>query len=157
MTATAMQTPFTVRVTRIIRAPRERVFEAWINPDLRRQWWKHGQGLRECTVDAKAGGRYRMTQIGGCDREQGGNPDFEWVMQGEFLEVARPSRIVFTWNVNHTPPVLNNRVTIDLREVPGGTEVHLTHEGLLTEYLRDGTNEGWTSLLEHIAGLLETH
>ena len=28
-----------LRVSRFVRAPRERVFEAWIRPELRREWW----------------------------------------------------------------------------------------------------------------------
>jgi uncharacterized protein YndB with AHSA1/START domain len=145
----------TVRVSRVIRAPRERVFEAWVDPDLRRKWWRHGSGLKVCAIDARPGGRYRMTQIGGCPEEIQPDVNFEWIMDGEFLEVVRPSRIVFTWNVNHDPPVVNNRVTIELREVPGGTEVTLTHEGLPSEQLRDGTDDGWTSLMESMARLLE--
>jgi len=156
MTAAPKSAPLTIKVSRLIRAPRERVFEAWTHPDLRRKWWQHGQGLAACDINARPGGRYRMTQIGGSCEEFPVPSDFEWVMEGEFLEVTRPSRLVFTWNVNHNPPVVNNRVTIDLREVPGGTEVTITHEGIETPQLRDGTHEGWSSLLDSMAEVLAT-
>ena len=59
----------TVRVSRIIHAPRDRVFQAWLDPELRRQWWvTHGNGrLATCEIDARVGGKYRQSQIGGCD------------------------------------------------------------------------------------------
>lgn len=149
-------TDLIVRVQRLIRAPRERVFDAWLRPELRRRWWVTGrpEGLHVCEIDARVGGRYVMKQIGSCDRDAL-DPDYEWTMEGEFVELVRPERIVFTWNVNHDPPVTNNRVTIELREVPGGTQVTLTHEGCPTPRLRDGTDEGWTALLGHMAALLE--
>ena len=155
MNAAQSESLFTIHLTRVIRAPRDRVFEAWVNPDLRRQWWHHGNGLSVCDLDPRPGGRYRMVQIGGCEEEHDVPANFEWVMAGEFVEVVRPSRIVFTWNVNHSPPVVNNRVSIDLIEVPGGTELRLTHEGRLTPEMRDGTREGWTRLVASIADLLE--
>lgn len=155
MTTTQSDRLFTLRVSRIIRASRERVFEAWVNPDLRRQWWVNGRGLSACDIDASVGGKYRMVQVGTCSEEFNVDPDFEWVMAGEFLELVRPSRIVFTWGVNHTPPVTNHRVTIDLREVPGGTELTLVHEGIMSAAMRDGTHEGWTVLVKAIGELLE--
>lgn len=144
-----------VRVSRIIRGPRERVFEAWLKPEIRRQWWvtHSGEGLTSCEIEARVGGRYCQKQIGGCSEEP--DPNFEWIMEGEFVEIVEPERLVFTWNVNHDPPVVDSRVTIEFKEVAEGTEVVLTHEGLATAQLRDGTHEGWTKLLGHIAEVLE--
>ncbi len=147
----------TVRVSRIIHAPRDRVFQAWLDPKLRRQWWvTHGDGrLATCEIDARVDGRYRQSQIGGCDDEPDVDPNFEWIMYGEFVEIVEPERLVFTWNVNHDPPIVGNHVMIEFNEVAGGTEVVLTHEGLTTTQLRDGTQKGWTTLLGHMAELLE--
>ncbi|MFN8421832.1 MAG: SRPBCC domain-containing protein [Phycisphaerae bacterium] len=154
MNASKAQSPPVVRVTRVIRAPRERVFDAWVRPELRRQWWIAGgkPALTTCELDARPGGRYCMKQRGGCTDEA---PDFEWEMEGQFVEVDRPRRLVFTWNVNHQPPVVDSRVTIDFNDVPGGTEIVLVHERLDTAALRDGTHDGWTHLIGHMAELLE--
>ena len=146
-----------VNVSRFIRAPRERVFDAWTNPELRRQWWRthSGENLTTCDVDARVGGRYCMKQIGsGCD-SPGDDPNYEWIMEGEFLEVDPPRKLVFTWNVNHDPPSVDERVTIEFREVEGGTDVSIKHEGILSPTMRDGTDEGWTTLLKAVAELLE--
>ncbi len=150
-------TDLTVNVSRVIHAPRERVFEAWIRPELRRKWWDTGrpEGLSVCEIDARVGGRYRMHQVGGCDDLPDLDPNYEWIMEGEFVEIVPPERLVFTWNVNHHPPVVNERVTIEFRAIEGGTEVNLTHVGIKLAPTRDGTEKGWTELLGHIAKLLE--
>ena len=146
-----------VKVSRFIRAPRTRVFDAWVKPELRRQWWRthSGGGLSHCEVDARVGGRYCMKQIGsGCDSPDE-DPNYEWIMQGEFLEVDPPRKLVFTWNVNHVPPSVDERVTVEFREVEGGTEVTLRHEGIRSSEMREGTEGGWTTHLEAIAKCLE--
>ncbi len=146
-----------VHVSRFIRAPRERVFEAWIKPELRRQWWysDKGEQLTSCEIDARVGGRYCQQQIGGCDASDTAN-DYEWIMEGEFTEVVSPERLVFTWNVNHPDEPPNEEiVTVEFAEVEGGTEVVIKHEGIVSTRLRDGTEEGWTKLLESQASVLE--
>ncbi len=147
-----------VRISRWIRAPRERVFEAWLDPRLRRQWWATGrpEGLSVCDIDARVGGRYCMKQVGSCDSSLDVDRNYEWVMEGEFLEIVRPERIVFTWHVNHlNEPAGKERVTIELREADGGTQLTLTHEGILSPRLRDGTEQGWSELIVHLSDLAE--
>ena len=147
-----------VRVSRFVRAPRERVFEAWIRPELRRKWWGTGrpEGLSVCEIDARVGGRYCMKQTGSCDESPDVGSDYEWIMQGEFLEVDAPRRLVFTWEVNHpNEPKSDERVTVEFREAEGGTDVTITHEGILSGRLRDGTERGWTKLLETLGAVVE--
>lgn len=155
MTATE---PTHLTVTRLIRAPREKVFQAWIDPALRRRWWSFGgKGkLSVCEIDARVGGAYRMHQVGGCDGDVAGYPpDYEWIMSGEFVEITPPERLVFTWNVNHREePVVDQRVTVELRETPEGTALTLTHSGVMSTKMRDGTHRGWSALVENIAGML---
>ncbi len=145
-----------VHVSRFIRAPRERVFEAWIKPELRRQWWQSDKGehLTACEIDARFGGRYCQKQIGGCDASDAAG-DYEWIMEGEFTEIVPPERLVFTWNVNHPDEPPNEEiVTVEFAEAEGGTEVVIKHEGIVSTRLRDGTEEGWTKLLERQADVL---
>jgi uncharacterized protein YndB with AHSA1/START domain len=145
-----------LRVSQVIPALPQRVFDAWIQPELRRRWWFVDRGFRltHCEIDARVGGRYCMKQVGGGE-ELGVPPGFEWIMEGRFLEVDAPRRLVFTWNVNHTPPVVDERVTVEFRAVPGGTEVTITHENIGSAAMRDATEGGWTELLEIQARVLE--
>ena len=150
-------TKLSVRVSQEIRAPREKVFDAWMKPELRRKWWDTGrpEGLHVCEIDARVGGRYCMKQIGSPDMPEGFDPDYEWVMDGEFVEITRPSRLVFTWNVNHRPPERDGVVTIDFEEITGGTRVTIVHENLPTPKQRDDTSKGWIHMLAKLGEVVE--
>lgn len=73
--------------TRVISAPRERVYAAWTTPELLAKWWGP-QGFtntfHEC--DLRPGGRWRYTMHG----PDGTNYENESV----FVELARPERVV---------------------------------------------------------------
>lgn len=78
-----------VCIEEVFDARRERVFDAWINPDLLAQWFApHGCTLHIASIDVRAGGSYHW-----CIR----NPEFGpcWSI-GTYLEVTRPERLVFT-------------------------------------------------------------
>ncbi len=151
-------TEMTVCVSRLIKAPRQRVFDSWVKPELRRKWWLTESGdevLKRCEIDARVGGRYFQSQIGNCEESDAGD-NYEWTMEGEFLEFVEPERLVFTWNVNHPDePPTDERVTIEFTEVEGGTEVTIIHRGILKSHLRDGTEKGWTTALETQANVLQ--
>ena len=160
MNAPNAQSPETlsVRVSRFIRAPRQRVFDAWLKPEIRRKWWFTSRGPvpTACEIDARIGGSYCIKQIGSDCDTPGIAADYEWIMQGEFLEIDAPQRLVFTWNVNHPgEPISDEHVTVEFTEAKGGTDVVITHEGILSTKLRDGTEEGWTKLLELLAPVME--
>jgi uncharacterized protein YndB with AHSA1/START domain len=81
----------TIRVTRDFDAPVERVFRAWVDPDLFVQWV--GPRDIESTVDhwdARTGGSWRYVSRRG---------DEEFAFHGCFHEVRPSSRLVqtFTW------------------------------------------------------------
>src|SRR5215204_6352351 len=61
MTGTEQETM--LRVSRRFDAPRERVFDAWTNPDVLRSWWAAGPDWKTPTaeVDARPGGSYRLS------------------------------------------------------------------------------------------------
>jgi uncharacterized protein YndB with AHSA1/START domain len=150
--------PLLVSVRRFIRAPRERVFDAWVNPEIRRRWWLNarGEGPIECSIDPRKGGRYTIRQIGGGDCTEALDDRYEWTMTGEFLEFDPPRRLVFTWKVNHVDEAPSDeRVTVEFLELPDGTEIAIQHEGILSERLRAGTDRGWTTLLGIMADVLE--
>jgi len=153
---TTTQRNIKLSVSRVIKAPREKVFRAWLDPKIRQQWWTNekNEGPISCEIDGRTGGAYRITQTH--DSDEHPEPDgFIWIMDGEFLEVTPHERIVFTWNVNHTvEPIKDQRVTVEFEEVEGGTNVTITHEGVMSENIADGTRQGWTGLLENIAAVM---
>ncbi len=74
--------------TRVINAPRERVFKAWTDPDHLAQWWGP-KGFRNTfeVFDMRPGGVWRFVMHG---------PDgVDYKNKNVFVEVVKPERIVF--------------------------------------------------------------
>jgi len=76
-------------ISRIIDAPRQKIFRAWTEPALLVQWWgPHGMTTPECEMDLWVGGQFRTLM-----RAPDGN---EYPTMGVFLEIFAPQRLVFT-------------------------------------------------------------
>ncbi len=140
-----------VRLTRLIRAPREKVYDAWLDPAVRQLWWCASPEMKagRCEIDAKVGGQYAVGMIG---------PDgTEYVARGEFMTLDRPSRIQFTWTWDHDPAFGgNSQVTIDFHETTHhdapATELVLLHERLDTPHARSEHTTGWLGCLRALGG-----
>lgn len=131
-----------VQVTRRFEASPERVFDAWLDPETAGKWLfatATGQMVR-AEVDARVGGSFIFT-----DRRDG--QDIEHM--GEYLEIERPRRLVFTFAVTGFLHLVT-RVTIEIVPVGTGCELTLTHDGVLPEY-ESRTKMGWGKLLEKLA------
>ena len=84
-------------LTRTFDAPRERVFEAWTDPKQLAQWWGPiGFTNPVCEMDVRPGGRYRIVMRSPEDQD--------YPIDGEFLEIVKPSRLVMTMDVREHPP-----------------------------------------------------
>jgi len=143
-----MSAPTTVSlsVTRHFTASAERVFDAWLDPQKAGKWLfatPTGQMVR-VEIDAKVGGKFNFT-----DRRNG--EDIQHV--GEYLEIDRPRRLVFTFMVPKFSQV-STRVTIDIVPAGTGCDLTLSHDGVLPEW-QSRTASGWTTLLGSLAGVVE--
>lgn len=141
MTAEA---PVKVRVTRRFSAPPERVFDAWLDPEKAGRFLyatEEGEMVR-VEIDARVGGRYSIVE-----RRDG--QDVEHT--GEYLEIDRPHRLVFTLQV----PLYSeevDRVTIDIEPADSGCELTLVHE--TSPEWAEQSGEGWRIILDSLAGAL---
>lgn len=136
-----------LRVTHHFNASAERVFDAWLNPVTAGKWLfttPTGQMTR-VEIDAHVGGRFLFV-----DRRNG--EDIEHV--GEYLEIDRPSRLVFTFAVPKFSSQ-STRVSIDIVSAGGGCELTLTHEGVLPEWA-SRTQKGWGLILDALANSLDS-
>lgn len=139
-----------LKLRRIFKASRERVFEAWTQPHFIRQWLggESSQPLK-AEIDLRTGGQYRI-QI----HPQGRQPF--WVI-GTYHEVIVPEKLVFSWLFEGNSPETNETlVTVEFNELHGETEVILFHQKFQEIEFRDLNQMGWTSCLESLATLLET-
>jgi uncharacterized protein YndB with AHSA1/START domain len=131
----------TVRVTRQFKASPERVFDAWLRPDAVRVWMlPASEQVVRVEVEARVGGRFNFVVL-----RQG--EEVEHV--GEYLELARPHRLAFTWGAPRYSKELT-RVSIDLEPSGTGTRLTLTHEGVFEDFI-SRTEAGWGRILDAMA------
>ena len=141
-----------LRITRTLEAPRERVFRAWTRPETLTRWFsptaRHVTRVPE--LDARVGGRYAI------EMELEGKV---YRVSGTYREVRFPDRLVFTWRWEKEPDhgdVGETRVTIELHERGGRTELVLTHEGFENPKPREEHEQGWAGCLAGLKRFLET-
>lgn len=140
-----------VRVERVIRASRERVFRAWTDAAVVKDWFApEGFTIPDASVDARPGGGFRVRM-----RAPDGT---EHVAFGTFRRVEAPALLEFTWSweapAGDEPD--ETRVTVELTaEEGGGTRVVLVHEGFATVEERASHEDGWTSCVQRLVILME--
>lgn len=125
-----------------IDATPETVFAFFTEPSKITRWL-----CTEATLDPRPGGINHQTHPG-----EDGDPNGPYSMQGEFVEVSHPSRVVFTWGfVGSTVGVHPGTSTVDVTFEPerGGTKVRLEHRDVPESAAQDYT-DGWTTLLERL-------
>jgi uncharacterized protein YndB with AHSA1/START domain len=77
---------------RVIDAPRKQIWRAWTEPEQLVRWWtKPGwqAPLSSVEMDVRAGGVFRLTSVS----DDGSR---EVALDGRFLDVVKPERLVFT-------------------------------------------------------------
>jgi uncharacterized protein YndB with AHSA1/START domain len=127
-----------------VAATPERVFQALAGSEVTEWWVRPGVfDTREWTGEARVGGRWRASGVGG------GGP---YVLEGEFLEVDPPHRLVHTWRPGGAPPTApTTTVTYLLEPVQGGTRVTLRHSGFAARQVCENTCIGWETSFERLA------
>lgn len=140
-----VETAPVVRVTRRFDASAERVFDAWLHPQTAGKWlFATPTGQMTCVqIDARVGGKFLLVRRDGEDVQH----------IGEYLEIDRPRRLVFTFKVPKYSAE-NTRVSVDIVPDGAGCNLTLTHEHVLPEWA-DRTKQGWTMILGGLAGQLE--
>ncbi len=136
-----------LRIARTFPASRQRVFEAFTEPELLKQWWgPAGFSLPKATVDFRVGGAYRF----GMQPPQG---DLMYLV-GTFREIKRPERLVYTWVWEGAPPESQTVVTVEFREVEGNTEVVVTQEPFPNDEARQQHVFGWEGGFDRLTEIL---
>lgn len=149
---------FMLTQTRVIRAPRERVYQAWTTPETLEKWF--GPAGRHCpsaSLDVRVGGAYRIEVVPddlppGTEGED--CAERRTAAVGSYTQVVPNELLQFTWSADWNPGE-QSLVTVSLKDVPGGTEVTILHENFNNEASRDGHNQGWIGCLDKLAGMLE--
>jgi uncharacterized protein YndB with AHSA1/START domain len=130
-------------ITHAFDAAVERVFDAWLDPQVARRFLfatPTGEMIR-AEVDAKVGGKFVFV-----DRR----PDMGDVLHtGEYLEIDRPHRLAFTFGVPQYNPDFT-RVLVEFAPTSGGgCNVTLTHSDVPAEWA-ERSRQGWGMILESL-------
>lgn len=134
----ATTTTMTLQVTRSFDVSPERVFDAWLDPEMARRFLfatPTGEMVR-VQIDARVGGKFVIVRRTDSD-------DVEHV--GEYLAIERPRHLVFTFAVPKFSAQFT-QVTIDIAPSDQGCVLTLTHEGVPPEWA-ERTQEGWGMIL----------
>jgi uncharacterized protein YndB with AHSA1/START domain len=150
-----------LQVRRTFAAPRERVFEAWLDPELLRQWLTGPRGRSpHAEVDARVGGGFRISMTSRFGDLWALLPGQTGVvyMVGRYLEITCPERLVFTVGWEEFPTIHLDReattVTVEFHERGEETELVLTHERQPSRRVRAFHSYGWKGSLRKLDRVL---
>ena len=139
----------TVRLHRVLRAPPERVYRAFLDADAMAKWLPpNGFTGKVHHMDAKVGGTFKMSFT---NFSSGGSHSFG----GEYLELVPFERIRYTDKFDD--PNLPGEIlaTISLKQVSCGTELNVVQEGLPEVIPVEACYLGWQESLTLLAKLVE--
>lgn len=139
----------TIRLHRVLRAPPERVYRAFLDPEAMVKWLPpNGFTGKVHHLEARVGGTYRMSFT---NFTTGHGHAFG----GEYLELVPPRRIRHTdeFDDPNLPGVM--QVTVSLEPVSVGTELHVVQEGVPEVIPAEACYQGWQESLALLAKLVE--
>lgn len=139
----------TVRCHRVLRAPAERVYRAFIDPDAMSKWIPpHGFTAKVHHMDARVGGSYRMSftnfSTGQCH-----------AFGGEYLEIVPEQWLLYTDRFDDPGLPGEMRTSVRFDPVSVGTEVHIEQSGIPEMIPIEACYLGWQESLALLALLVE--
>lgn len=133
----------------MLQAPRERVWREWTEPDRFAAWLGGAEGEvppSSVAMDVRVGGAWRLTI-----RMRDG--EMSW--QGEYREIVKPERIVFTLSDQPPPDAVPALVLVELGDVgEGGTEMRFEQRGSLSPAQAAAARYAWSRSFDCLAGRL---
>jgi uncharacterized protein YndB with AHSA1/START domain len=141
--------PSTIRLHRVLRAPPERIYRAFLDPDAMAKWLPpDGFTGKVHHMDARVGGSYKMsfTNFSG-----GGSHSFG----GKYLELVPNERIRHTDEFDDPNLPGTMQVTVVLKKVSMGTDVSIAQEGIPDAIPAEACYLGWQESLVLLAKLVE--
>ena len=139
----------TIRLHRVLRAPAQRIYRAFLDPDAMSKWLPpNGFTGKVHEMDARVGGSYRMSFT---NFSNGQSHSFG----GEYLELAPGERIVHTDRFDDPNLPGTMKVTLSLKPVSCGTEVSIVQEGVPDLIPAEACYLGWQESLVLLGKLVE--
>jgi uncharacterized protein YndB with AHSA1/START domain len=139
----------TVILQRVLRAPPERIYRAFLEADALARWLPpYGFTCKVHQLEAKVGGSFRMTFS---NFGKGGGHSFG----GEYLELVPNERLRYTDTFDDPNLPGEIQVTVELRKVLCGTEIQIVQGGIPEVIPVEMCYLGWQESLSQLATLVE--
>lgn len=141
--------PYTIRLHRVLKAPPEKVYRAFLDADALSRWLPpYGFLCRVEHVDARVGGTFRMAFR---NYTTGHAHSFG----GEFLELEPSRKLVYTDRFDDPNLPGEIKVTVELTEVFCGTDLRIEQAGIPDLIPEAGCYLGWQESLLQLANVVE--
>ena len=135
----------TVRLHRVLTAPPERVYKAFIDGEAMAKWLPpYGFTGKVHQIDARVGGGYQMSFT---NFSTGTVIPF----RGTYVELTPYERIRYTDTFDDPNMPGEMQVTVTLKKVSVGTELHIVQEGIPAVIPTEGCYLGWQESLMQLA------
>lgn len=155
--------PASTRVSRVIKAPRKAVYQAFLDADALASWLPPGTMTGHVhTFEPREGGEIRMSLTyqnlddspGGKGGKTSGDTD---TFQGKFVELVPDEKIVWVTEFESDEPEFAGemRITWSLADADGGTEVTVLFEDIPKGVRLEDNETGSRETLEKLAAFLE--
>ena len=139
----------TIKLHRVLRAPADRVYRAFLDPDAMAKWLPpNGFTCKVHHIEAKVGGTYKMSFT---NFTTGKSHSFG----GTYLELEPHQRIRYTDKFDDANLPGEMQTTIMLKKVSCGTEVTIVQGGLPAAIPAEACYLGWQESLVSLAKLVE--
>ena len=141
--------PGTVKLHRVLKAPPERVYRAFLDPAAMCKWLPpHGFTATMHSMDARVGGGHQMSFT---NFTTGSSHSFG----GTYLELVPGERIVYTDKFDDPNLPGEMKVTVTLKAVMCGTDLSIVQEGIPDLIPTEMCYLGWQESLTLLAQLVE--
>lgn len=139
----------TVRLHRVLRAKPEKVYRAFLDAGAMAKWLPpYGFTCTVHHMDARVGGTFRMSF-------QNFSNGSGHAFGGEYLELVPNERLRYSDRFDDPALPGEMQVTVTLRPVSVGTEIHIVQEGIPDLIPLEACYLGWQESLQHLARLVE--
>lgn len=141
--------PNTVRLHRVLRGKPERVYKAFVDADAMAKWLPpNGFTGKVHHLDARVGGGFKMSFT---NFTTGKGHSFG----GQYLELSPHERIRYTDRFDDPNLPGEIMVTVTLKKVSVGTEIHIVQEGIPDVIPLEACYLGWQESLANLANLVD--
>jgi len=139
----------TVKLHRVLRAPAERIYRAFLHPDAMAKWLPpHGFTGKVHHIKPEVGGTYKMSFT---NLTTGNSHSFG----GEFLELVPNERIRHTDKFDDPNLAGQMQTTVSLRKVSVGIELTVVQAGIPSAIPVEACYLGWQESLTLLTQLVE--